>query len=113
MNGIYTAYLTGKSGSGFAMFFIKDNIIVGADMLGALYDGSINKSSDDEFEVHLGVRLPPNTPTIQGAVTGPHGENQVLSFKLPTGFLNEAFIRIETKTGAVNAKFVKVRDLDD
>ena len=47
MNGIYAMYFTGAAGSGHAVFVMKDSVIVGADAIGGVLDGT--------FESNLGV----------------------------------------------------------
>jgi hypothetical protein len=113
IDGFYTAYLTGKAGSGFAMFVARHGSFVGADMLGALYDGTIVESGGTGYTVTLAVKLPPNLPLIQGGVSGPQGEAFELTFHIPLNFLSEAFIRIDAKHGPLNAKLVKIRAIDD
>jgi hypothetical protein len=113
IDGIYTAYLTGKAGSGFAMFVIRHDVIVGSDMLGAVFDGTVTQGEAGGFNVRMSAKLPPNLPLIQGGATGPNGDTSENTFSLPPNFLSEAFIRIEGKQGPLNAKLVKLRDLDD
>jgi hypothetical protein len=112
IDGFYSAFLTGKVGSGFLMFTIRHGVIVGADILGLLYDGQIVKE-DNAHAVTLNVKFPPNTPLIQGNIVSPYGDNEELHFLLPRDFLSAPFVRIEGKNGPVNARFVKIRDLNE
>ncbi|TLG75162.1 hypothetical protein [Methylocystis sp. B8] len=113
VDGFFTAFLTGKAGSGFSMFVIRKGKLVGSDMLGAVYDGRIEQDGADAYKVILGVRLPPNLPLIQGGMSGPFGDTYEMSFNLPHEFTSQSFVRIDTKHGPLNAKIVKIRALDD
>lgn len=112
IDGIYAAYLTGKAGSGFSMFVIRHGIIVGSDVLGGMYDGTVIEDGAG-YKVTLIAKVPPNLPLLQGGVSGPDGDNSENTFSLPSNFLSEAFVRIEGKYGPLNAKLVKLRALND
>jgi hypothetical protein len=112
IDGFYSAFLTGREGSGFAVFVIRKGVVVGADVLGGTYNGGIEASTNNAYTVTLNVRTPPNIPTIQGGVTGSDGQTSDISFRLPSTFLVEPFIRIDTNNGPVNCKFVRVRGID-
>lgn len=112
-DGFYTTYITGKAGSGLALFAIRAGVITGADLLGAIYDGRITDEGAAGYKVTIDLKLPPNLPLIQGGTSGPHGDVDQLTFQLPENFLSEAFVRIEGKRGPVNAKFVRIRGFDD
>ena len=112
-DGFYTVYLSGKAGNGFSMFTIRHGVIVGADMLGAIYDGQLEEDGTGGYKATLAVKLPPNMSVIQGGTTGPHGDSHHMTFELPTNFLSVDFVRINGKLGPINAKFVKIRGLDD
>lgn len=111
-DGFYSAFLTGKEGSGFAVFVIRKGVVVGVDVFGGTYDGSIKPSTNDGYKLELNVHIPPNASTIQGRVTGSGGQMLDISFTLPRSFLAEPFIRIETNDCPVNCKFIKVRGID-
>jgi hypothetical protein len=110
IDGFYAAYLTGSSGQGFCMLVFKDGIIVGADVMGAKYDGTFTES-DGGFAATLRVSIPPNTRLVQGPTIGPQGDDWEIDMQLPVDFLSQPFIRINSKHGPVNAKLVKLRDL--
>jgi hypothetical protein len=113
VDGFYTAFVTGKGGNGFAMFLIRRGIITGADFLGTIYDGIITSHESGMYKVTITSRLPPNITNIQGQTTGPEGDVVDLSFSLPSNFLSEPFIRINSTNGPANARFVKIRGLNE
>lgn len=112
-DGIYSVYLSGKVGQGFAMIVLRKGQVVGADSMGATFDGRYADTDENNLLITLTTTSPPNMPMIQGGVTGPQGELNDISFHIPRDFESRQFIRIETKHGPVNAKLVKLRGLDD
>jgi hypothetical protein len=112
INGIYAAYLTGSAGQGFAMLVFRNGTIVGADVVGAKYDGTY-RDAGSALSVKLRVSLPANTLLVQGVSTGAQGDESELEFPIPTDFLSQPFIRVNAKHGPVNVKLVKLRELDD
>lgn len=94
------------------MIVFRNGTIVGVDAAGAKYDGTYSETGN-AFSVKLKVSLPPNTLLIQGVSTGPQGDNSELEFQMPLDFPSQPFIRISAKHGPVNAKLVKLRELDD
>jgi hypothetical protein len=95
------------------MFLIRKGVVAGADILGGTYDGSVEPTSNEAYKVKFTTRTPPNLRTIQGGMSGSGGETSEMEFILPVSFLAEPFVRIETSTGPVNAKLVKLRGIDD
>ena|SRR5579872_544029 len=112
INGFYAAYLTGSAGQGLAMLVFRNGTIVGVDAGGGKYDGSY-RDSGDGFSVKLKVALPPNTLLIHGVSSGPQTELSELEVQLPADFLSQPFIRINAHHGPVNAKLVKLRELNE
>ncbi len=39
LNGFYSVYYTGGTGSGFGVIVLKDGIVTGVDVSGGLFDG--------------------------------------------------------------------------
>ena len=113
IDGFYAAFLTGREGSGFIVLLIRQRAIVGADILGTTYDGTVELGSKGSYHIRITVRSPPNIPIMQGGYSGPTGDVSEIEFALPPTFLEEPFIRIETNTGPVNCKFSRIRDLND
>ena len=64
--GIYAAYLSGKTGNGFAMLLFSNGHVAGADAFGIKYDGSYAEQDDGNVAVEMKVDTPPNLHLIQG-----------------------------------------------
>lgn len=112
IDGFYAAYLTGSFGQGLVMLIFRHGTIVGIDAAGAKYDGTYTDAGGG-FGVELGIWLPPNILLVQGASTGPQGDNSQLDFQLPADFLSQPYIRVNAKHGPVNVKLIKLRELND
>ena len=95
------------------MFVVRGGKLAGADLLGARYDGTIETRDGENSKVKMLAFLPGNLPTIQGGVTPPQGESFEMQFEMRENFLSEQYVRIETDRGPVNAKFIRIRGLDD
>jgi hypothetical protein len=113
MNGFYTAYLTGKAGSGVALLAIKDSLIVGVDVGGMKYDGRIDPKPDDAgFSCHIEYVVPPGMPLITGPGPVAIATPVSITFDLPQNFAEGPVIGIQTPFGPLNVKFAKIRDID-
>jgi len=110
IEGFYAGYLTGSATQGFSMFIFREGTITGADAGGISYDGTY-KLTDAGIAVDLSFSIPPNTLLIQGVSTGQTVEKLKLEFVLPLNFASLPFIRIDANHGPINAKLVKLRDL--
>ncbi len=112
IEGIYAAYLTAAKGNGLVMLLFRAGRITGVDFGGVKYDGDY-QLMDDSYGIRVAVTLPPNLPLAEGGVTGPVEETYELKSVLPTNFTQLPFVRIDGRTGPINTRFVKLRDLDD
>lgn len=112
IDGFYAAYLTGSFGQGLVMLIFRHGVIVGIDVAGAKYDGTYTDAGAT-FDVKLSIWLPPNILLVQGANTGPQGDNSELAFQLPANFSSQPYIRVDAKHGPVNVKLTKLRELND
>jgi len=112
MDGIYAAYLSGKTGSSVGIFLFKGGAVSGADIGGAIYDGEYVTSQDGLYIVGtLTMDAPQNTPLITGtSAVGPNSK-MAIPLRLPTSFSENDVFKIETPAGPVNAKFRKIRSL--
>ena len=111
INGIYAAYLTGSALQGFAMLTFVNGNVVGVDSGGVKYDGTYTDATAG-YAVKLKLTVPPRTGLVQGVTTGPQVDISELAFELPLNFLTQPFLRVSTKYGPVNAKIVKLRELN-
>jgi hypothetical protein len=112
IDGFYAVYLTTTVGQGFAMTVFRQGIIVGIDVAGVKYDGAYSAVEGGGFEVKLTVSVPPNSLLIQGTRTGPEWDIHELLFQMPEEFWTLPFLRIADKHGPVNAKLVRLRELN-
>ena len=112
INGIYAAYLTGSALQGFAMLTFRNGKVVGVDSGGVRYDGTYTDATAG-YAVKIQLTVPPHTGLVQGVITGPQVDVSELIFDLPLNFLTQSFLRVNTKYGPVNAKIVKLRELDE
>ncbi len=112
INGFYGAYLTGTATQGFAMFVFRNGKVVGVDIGGAKYDGTYGDTVGG-YAVKLRIVIPPNVGLVQGVTVGPEGDSSDLGFELPLDFLEKPFLRVNAKHGPVNAKIVKLRELNE
>ena len=113
IDGFYAVYMSGKHEQTFAMLVFTRGQIVGADAYGFVFDGHYSERSGDTISVSLLLKAPPNAAFIQGGVAGPHGEEEKVNFEIPIDFTSREFIRIEMPRGPVNARLVKLRDMNE
>jgi len=111
LNGFYAAYFSGKAAQAFAMLIIRNGKIVGAGAFGEVFDGQY-EDGEGILSVTVLTKSPPNMEAIQGGTTGPDGETDELTFKLPRNFSSQDHFRIETRRGPINVKLVRLRGLD-
>ncbi len=96
------------------MLVLKSGVVTGVDVTGTLFDGSyVTNDGGRNYEVHSIVKSPPNGVTVQGVNTGPSGLFYNVNFVLPSGFDDVSFLEIQTPLGPVNARFQKLRSIDD
>ena len=114
MDGIYSVYMAGQAGVSQALLLIKDGILVGADVGGLKYDGEIEAKPDGTgFSCSVVYVIPAGASLITTANSPTEAMQIPLKFELPIDFAQGAPIRIETPLGPVNARFEKLRSLDN
>lgn len=94
------------------MFVLKDGVIAGGDAGGGVYDG--NYALDEDGNSWSGVvsfTLPPGGATITGQLATHEPLKFDVPIKLPLNFASSSFVRIESPTGPLNARFVLIRKL--
>jgi hypothetical protein len=112
MDGFYAAFLTGRGGQSVVLFAIKAGKIVGVDVGGLKYAGSINAGSGDGFRCKIRYTIKPGVSLITGP--GPVAKEVPvnLTFDLPRNFGEGPVVAIDTPFGPLNAKFQKLADID-
>lgn len=111
MNGFYAAYVTGRAGNSIVLFVARDGVLVGVDMGGMKYDGTLSQNADHSFRCSIVYVVPPGTALITGAPAPSEAQRMPVEFQLPPEFWNGQVVTIVTPLGPVNARFEKIRDL--
>lgn len=109
MNGFYSIYFTGTTGSGFGLLALKDGIITGIDVTGGQFDGEY-KVAGEEVTGQLRVSLPPGTISITGQPAGPSGLLMEYPIRLPINLGAGHTIPLRTPFGPINVIVKKLRD---
>ena len=112
IDAFYAVYLTGAAGPSLAMLALRKHKVIGTDLTGVKIFGSYEAIDGGAHRVSVTVGVAPNTYLLQGVNSGPEDGYDVV-FDLPEDFLARDFIRLETKYGPINARFVRLGDLDD
>lgn len=113
IDGFYAAYLSGAAAYGLAILALRKGKVSGADVTGTKIAGTYEAAADGGNRLHIDVVLPGGGLLIQGAQTPPEGDSYEIDFVLPEDFLNRKSLRIDTKHGPINARFVRIGDIDD
>lgn len=112
VDGFYAVYLSSGTGFGAAMFIVRDGKIAGADPHGVVLNGSCSRRGDT-YKAKVKIEVPPGATLLQGGAAGPEGTKYEVNFTFDYPLDGLPFRRIETPMGPVNAKFVKVRSMND
>jgi hypothetical protein len=112
MDGFFRIAFTGTAGSGFGMLVFHGGVIVGADVGGALYDGSYtNNSSTQALDFRVTMTAPAGITPVQTGIPVTEPINLPISGSLPLGNItSETPTLLETPLGPVNVVFKKLRD---
>jgi hypothetical protein len=113
ISGIFRMAFTGAAGSGFGMFVLRDGGVAGADVGGAVYDGTYTDDpSAKEIKINVSMRAPAGITPVQTGVPLPGPIDIPITATIPYRDLeSENPSLLQTPLGAVNAIFKKVRDV--
>lgn len=111
MGGIYAMYYTGGSGSGHALFQMKDGVIAGADVVGGILDGTYETTPSGQVEFRVTLTTPPGGTLVTGQTAGAEPLKQEISATLPDSFANGSAQEVSTPLGPVNVVFRKLREI--
>lgn len=111
-DGIYSAYMTGVDGQGFAMLVFQNGILTGADPMGVRFDGIYDQDDDGVLTGSVRVTVPAGGTVIQGTSAGPAGLHYDVPLILRPEDAAADFISITTPLGVVNLRLEKLRSLD-
>lgn len=109
---IYAAYFTGAIGVSLGLFIVGDGIISGVDAGGIKYDGTLTTMEDQSLKGAVRFTLSPGQQLITGAIAASL-QDFIVPLHLPTHFADGAIVEIQTPLGPVNARFEKLRDIDN
>jgi hypothetical protein len=107
---LYAAYFTGAAGVNMGLFLIGDGLIVGVDLGGLKYDGTLVMAPDGSLHGAVSFVLSPGQRLITGAAAQ-GTEEFAISVELPPNFASGAIVKIDTPAGPVNARFEYLRDI--
>ncbi|HZV21678.1 MAG TPA: hypothetical protein VE986_09050 [Hyphomicrobiales bacterium] len=107
---IYVAYFTGVAGVSVGMFLIGDGLIVGADVGGLKYDGTVEADSNGTLRGVVRFILSPGQRLITGAIAE-STEDFAVNVELPPHFASGAPVQIDTPAGPINARFEFIRSI--
>ena len=112
MDGFYSAYFTGVHGSGYALFVMREGVIVGADPAGGSFDGQYGFNEDAQsYDGTIVMSAPAGTVLVTGAQVGSEPVQFPIPVRLPANFDNGQVIGVETPTGPINVTFRKIRGM--
>lgn len=106
IDGIYTAYLTGKAGQAMAMFVFNKGSIAGADMAGLTYAGSYSVEGG-RARGEICYSMPAQSNSITGASFERPSDTIRVPIDLPETIDPAETYRILTPIGPLNARFMK------
>jgi hypothetical protein len=112
MDGFFVAYLTGRGGNSVMLFAIKSGKVIGVDIGGINYDGTIEATPNGGYLFHVKYIIAPGTSLITGVGSVASPTPVSIDFNLPTNFAEGVIVSVQTPFGPVNAKISKLRDLE-
>jgi hypothetical protein len=112
MDGFFRIAFTGAAGSGFGMLVLRGGVIVGADVGGAMYDGSYtDNSSTQALDFRVTMTAPAGIIPVQTGIPLTEPVNVPISGSVSLGNITtETPTLFETPLGPVNIIFKKLRD---
>eukprot|EP01031_Cornospumella_fuschlensis_P007895 gene7895-9759_t len=99
MNGFYAAFLTGLNGNSVLLFAIRDRTVVGVDVGGVKYDGSIVEKDAGGHLIHLAYTIAPGVAMITGLGPVAVPTSVSIDFELPAEFMTGVIVRVQTPFG--------------
>ena len=104
-------YYTGAAGHGHSVFVMKDGLIIGADAVGGMLDGTYEDIGDGNLDVSVTLKVPAGAALVTGVIAAREPLKQQIAAKLPVDFSNGSPIGIQTPTGPINVVFKRLRDI--
>ena len=108
--GIFVAYFSAQHGTTLGIVVLRENDFVGADVGGATYDGMFTVVEDRRAVGKVTITAREGGTLITGASSDlPVSFETPIELDLPLDA--KQFHRINTKTGPINVRFEKVKDI--
>ncbi len=111
MAGIYTLHFRGAAGWGMGLLELRDGIAAGADVAGALYDGTYEET-DVDLTLSMHMTVPPGVTLVQGTAPRPLQYSVDFNAKIPKSSIEAREpILIDLPPGPVNVIIARLRTL--
>lgn len=110
-DGIYKITFRGAADWGMGVLILKDGIVTGADVAGALYDGTYLEHSDS-ISVKINLTVPPGVTLVMG--TPPQSKEYSFQFDISLSkksIETSQTILVQLPQGPVNVIFQLLRNL--
>lgn len=111
MDGFYGMHYIGSEVSGFAVFAMKDGLIVGIDSIGGMLDGTFEEVDDHRFKISMTLRTPAGSRYSNGKVVERGAPAENFTKTLHKNFGHGYAIGIETSEGPINVVFKRLRGM--
>ena len=86
-------------------------VLVGADPLGVLFDGSYTPDGKGGFAGKVIVKAPPNGELVQGVTTAPDGLTYEVGIEIPADFETRPFLTLSTPLAPINFLLKRIRSV--
>ena len=111
MAGLHTLHLRGVVGWDMGLLELRDGIAAGADMSGALYDGTYEET-DDDLTLRMRITVPPGVTLVRGTAPRPVQYSVDFNAKIPKHSIEERRpILVDLPPGPVNIIVSRLRTL--
>jgi hypothetical protein len=111
MAGIYTLHFRGAAGWGMGLLELRDGIAAGADMAGALYDGTYEET-DEDLTLKMHMTVPPGVTLAQGTAPKPVQYSVDFNARIPKGSIESGEpILVDLPPGPLNVIVARLRAL--
>jgi len=111
VDGIYSITFRGAADWGMGLLLLQNNAITGADVGGALYDGTFTET-DDSITANIKLTVPPGVTLVTGTMPSPEVTEIPFSATIPKRAMDtQEPVLIQMPVGPVNIIFKRLRSL--